>query len=220
MYNILRGPFVSNHPVLQQNGSWTELIYYPHIVANKQNSPSFLGNVLHPSHTFSLKFGISNCKHFIHNQNLGFKVGGYSESQTDLHPTGIPLCRSINKFLYTGKVNYFVKLAVNFSFFHSKNGPVEIYIFPACKFGMESSSNFQQARHPTSNFGASNCRLSYPGKYFQQSRFPCTISPNYTQNLPSFDFERDITQGPYYVGRITITVRVVRTISFHIVKPI
>jgi hypothetical protein len=58
-------------------------------VRNDQNRFSLPTGFAQLSDAFLLKRGISNGQHFIHDQNLGFEIGGDGECQSQIHPAGI-----------------------------------------------------------------------------------------------------------------------------------
>ena len=48
---------------------------------NKKHCPALLANVLHFVQTFSLKTRVSDCKHFIDEENVRLEMSGHGKCQ-------------------------------------------------------------------------------------------------------------------------------------------
>ena len=55
-------------------------------MAHKQyRPPVFFAHILHLAQAFALKLRITNGQYLIYDQNFGFEMGGYGESQPHVH---------------------------------------------------------------------------------------------------------------------------------------
>ena len=151
---------------LKQNGPGAKPLDRGQIVAHEQHGPPQSGNVFHLAQTLFLKLDISDCQNLVHQKNVWLEMGGHSESQPDIHSTGIVLHRSVEKFLHFGEVDDLIKFAIDFRPGHTEDGAVKIDIFPPCQLAMETRTNLKQASHSAADLNTASGRLGDATEYF------------------------------------------------------
>src|ERR1041384_2869520 len=95
-------------------------------------------NIAHLTEAFLLKSRISDSKHLVNYEDLGFEVSCDGERQPDIHSAGVALDWRVDKFLNSGKCYNFVELSIYLSLLQSQNRAVEVDILFTCKFGVET----------------------------------------------------------------------------------
>ncbi len=75
-----------------------------------QNSPTALGHVLHLPERLPLECCVTDCQHFVHDQDLRLKVGRHGKREANVHAGTVVLHRGIEEALHVSKGHDFVKL--------------------------------------------------------------------------------------------------------------
>jgi hypothetical protein len=114
------------------------------VVTNEYDGSPLFRYLIHFAHTFSLEARVADCEHFVHQQKLGFQVGGHSKGQPQVHAARIMLDRSVNEFLDLRERNNLVKSPVNLGAPHTQDGAIQVGILPPRQFVMKTRTNFQQ----------------------------------------------------------------------------
>ena len=117
-------------------------------MADEQDRAALLGHITHFAQAFPLEFGIPDCQHFIHHQDLRFQVGSHGKGQAHIHARRITFDRRIDELLDFGKIHDLIELAVDLGPFHSQDGAVQVDILTPGQFGMKARAHFQQAGNP------------------------------------------------------------------------
>src|ERR1035437_3042693 len=110
----------------------------------ENNSTAMTGYVPHFTKAFFLKLCITYGKHFIHNEYLGFQVGGNCKCKPYIHAGRVSFNRWIYIQLYSGKINNLIKLPANLFFSHSQDSAIHVYVFLPGQFRVKSGTHFQQ----------------------------------------------------------------------------
>src|SRR5262245_35157036 len=104
----------------QQASSGAKSLDCGHIMAYKQNGPSLPRYIRHFTQALPLKRDIAYREHFINDENFRLHMSRHGKSQTDIHPTGIALYGSIDKFLGFREGDDLVELAVDLRPLHAQ----------------------------------------------------------------------------------------------------
>ena len=81
---------------------------------------------------------------------IWLEMRSYGESQTDIHPAGVPLHRRVEKSLNLSKGDDLIEFLTDLALRHSENGAIQIDVFPPRQLWVKSGSNFQEARYTAS----------------------------------------------------------------------
>src|SRR5688500_14598203 len=94
----------------------------------KQYRPPLLFHVSHFPYALPLKLCITDCQHFIDDQDFRIQMGSNSKGKAYIHAAGITFNGGINKFLNFCKTHDLIKLALNLPAAHAQDCAVEINI--------------------------------------------------------------------------------------------
>src|SRR5262249_33690756 len=79
-----------------------------------------------------------------YDENLRLQMGRHGKGQTDVHPAGIVLYGSVDKFFDFREGDDLVEFAVDLSLPHPQHSTVQVDILTARQLRMEASAYFQQ----------------------------------------------------------------------------
>src|SRR5438445_13182721 len=96
-----------------------------HVMTDEQYCPSASADLLHFPQTLLLKLCIADCKNFINDKNLWFKMGCDGECQPYIHPAAVAFNGRVDKFLYLCKRYDFIELAFDLCSRHSPNSAIQ-----------------------------------------------------------------------------------------------
>ena len=105
-----------SNPTCQSGRTWSAAPTCTIVSCPAVAAPIF-GSVSAPS-------GVTYGQNFIYDQDFRFHVGGYRESQPDVHSRRIPFYRGIEKLFNLGKIDYFVEFTLNLGAAHAQDSPV------------------------------------------------------------------------------------------------
>ena len=161
-----------------------------------------LGNVAHFSEAFLLKLGVSDGQDFVHDQNFRLQMRGHRKGEANIHPTTVTFYRSIKEYLYTGKGNDLIELALNFQSAHPENRSVQEDVFAACQIRMEPGADFQQTGDPAGDGYAATARFRDATKNLEQGALPGAITSDDPDDITVVDFEGNVPKRPKFFARI------------------
>src|SRR6266699_2785274 len=99
-------------------------------MTHKEHSSTASGNLTHLAKALFLKLCITNCEHFVHNEDFRLQMCCHCERQTNIHSARVTLDRGIEKSFHLGERDDLVELASDFRLAHPKNRAVQENIFP------------------------------------------------------------------------------------------
>src|SRR5260370_26397955 len=137
-----------------------------HIVRHEQYSPSAAADLAHLSQTFFLERKIANGENFIDHQDLRIEMCGHSECQPHIHPAGVVLHESVEKFFDFCKRDDPIETPDNLRSAHSQDCPFQKDAFLTSKLRVKSSSDFTQASQPAAIDNHPFCRTGDPRQNF------------------------------------------------------
>ena len=127
-------------------------------------------------------------------------MGCHCKGQPYVHPAAVALDGGVDVSLHLAVIDNFVESAADLPFTHSKYRPVEVYVFPARKFGMEACSDFQQGCDSTFDPDLSGGGMGDPGEEFQECAFPGAVFTNDGHGLTLADGEVDILEAVHDIS--------------------
>src|SRR5215471_12913796 len=137
----------------EQQASVTQASYSLEIVADEKNRMTSRSDFADLSQAFLLKRCIAHGQDLVNQKNLWFKMRGNRKRQAHMHPAGIMLDRSVQKFLDFRKVDDFIKSPINLLFLHAQDSAVEINVLTPSKLRVESGADFEERPHAPIHFG-------------------------------------------------------------------
>ena len=93
---------------------------------------------------FRLKKHISDRKRFIHDEDFGINIYGYSKSQPYKHTAGIRFDGLVYIFSDIREIQNILKLFIDFFFRKTNHGTIQIYIFYPVVLHVETGSQLQK----------------------------------------------------------------------------
>jgi hypothetical protein len=81
-------------------------------------------NVLHLIEALLLKCVVTDCKHFVNDQNLRLQMGGDCKSQANIHAAAVSLDWRVEEFFNLRKRYDLIKFLRNLASCHPENRPV------------------------------------------------------------------------------------------------
>src|SRR5436853_2810461 len=128
------------------------MAYRIDVMTNEHDGASFFRHhIVHFTETFSLKLGVTDRQHFVDQKNLRIEVSREGKREPDIHAARIALDRCVEELLDLGKSNDLIELLSNFCAAHTKNGAVQIDVFPAGQFRMKTCANLEERADPAVN---------------------------------------------------------------------
>src|SRR6266404_1422993 len=165
-------------------------------MTDKYYRASAPGDIAHFSQTLSLKTGVTDSQHLVHQKYFGFQMCGHSESESHIHPARVILYGSIQKPLDLAKSDDLVKLTIDVPATNSEDRAIQINVLSSGQFRMKTGTNFQQTSEAAVQLNPAGSGLGNPREYFQQGRFTGSILPNDAEDFTGLNFEIDILQRP------------------------
>ena len=117
--NCLGGIAVEEDLVMVEiNNTGAEGFDLGEAMGDEDGSDVFGGlKLFHSLKAFGLKVGVTNGEDFINEENFRVDVDGDREGQTHVHARGIVFNGLIDKFFDFGKIDDFLQILLNLSFF-------------------------------------------------------------------------------------------------------
>lgn len=168
-----------------------------HIVADEDyGAGAFGGDSLHFAETFSLEGGIADRENFVDEENIGFEMSGHGEGKAHIHTRGVAFYRGIEEAFYVGKGDDFIEFGSNFGMTHSEDSAIEKDILAAAEFGVEASTDLEEAGDTSSIGDGPGGGLGNAAKEFKEGGFAGAIVADHAKDLSLADIESDIPDGP------------------------
>src|SRR5215469_1776687 len=146
------------------------------------------------------------------------------EGKPDIHARGVAFDRSVQKPFHLSKGDDLVELLRDFASRHPKDGAVQKDVFTAGQFGMEPSSNLQQAADSSAQPGPPLGRLSDATEYLQERALPGPIAADDADDLAFLDLETYILERPEFLDfaalRHVMAVRNLDRLAREIQQPV
>src|SRR5262245_59156139 len=143
----------------EQQASVAQASYGLEIVADEKNRMTSRSDFADLSQAFFLKRSIAHRQDLVNQKNLWLKMRGNRKRQAHMHPAGIMLDRSVEKFLYLRKVDDFIKSPIDLPSPHAQDSAVEINVLTPGKLRVESGANFEERPHAPIHFGITRSRF-------------------------------------------------------------
>ena len=150
--------------LIEKNRPLAEPSNRRHVVRDEKNRPSFLADVFHLVQAPTLKARITDRQNLIHQQDFGFQVGGYGESEANVHTARVALDGRVEELLDVGEGYDLVELALDLAIAHAQDRSIQVNILSPGQLGMEAGSDFQQGPDTAKDLGSALCRTGYPGE--------------------------------------------------------
>ena len=194
--------------LIEKNRPLAEPSNRRHVVRDEKNRPSFLADVFHLVQAPTLKARITDRQNLIHQQDFGFQVGGYGESEANVHTARVALDGRVEELLDVGEGYDLVELALDLAIAHAQDRSIQVNILSPGQLGMEAGSDFQQGPDTAKDLGSALCRTGYSGEDLQKGGLSRSIPADDPHDFPSFYFERDVAQRPETAGHFRCPSRV------------
>jgi hypothetical protein len=143
-----------------------------------------------------LEAGVTDGQDLIHDQDFRVQVGCDTESQADVHSTGVSFHRRVQKLFDFRKGDDLIELALDLAPAHAQDGAIEEDIISAGKLRMETGADLKETPYSAAKVGAARRRFRDAGKDFQQSGFAGAVPADDTYSLTRLDLKADILEGP------------------------
>ena len=125
----------------------------------------------------------------------------HGKGQTDIHPAGIALYGSVDKFFGFREGDDLVELVVDLRLPHAQYCSVQVNVFATGELRMEASAHLQQGSYAPVDLRPTARGLGDPRQDLQECTLPRTVSADKTDNFALFDFERKVLEGPDGIRR-------------------
>src|SRR5207244_4183966 len=142
-----------------------------------------LAELRDPLLTFGLKCQIADRQHFVEEQDIGLQMGGDGETEPQVHSGRIALDRNFQKLAQTGKFDDAIQLARDLRAAHAQDGSAEIDVFAARQLIVESGTDLDQRRQPSTYPDAAFRGRGDSGKQFQNGRLTGAVGSDDAQRL-------------------------------------
>src|SRR5262249_4137540 len=138
-------------PLLNDERLLANTSHRRHVVTDKENRAALRADLLHLGETLFLKLRIADSQDFINQQHFRLQMRRHSKRESHVHPARITLHRRVEKLFDLRKRDYLVELAIDLRLLHAENRAVEIDVFTASQFGVETGADFQQRADAPAN---------------------------------------------------------------------
>ena len=119
----------------------------------------------------------------------------HAESQLDVHTAGVALDRGIDKIAHLGKFDDLVHFGIDLGAGHAQDGAIEIDVFPAGHFRVETGANLQHGGYPAVDINIALGGGSNVGKQFKQCGFTRTVGTDDAHRFAFVYVKADTIQG-------------------------
>ena len=130
-------------PFLQADGSGAQAFHCHQVVADEQHGSALSCHIAYFAETLLLKGHVSDRKHLIHHQNLGFQVCRDGKCQPHVHPAGVMLHWGIEQTTTLGELYDFIEFTENLFACHAQDGTIQKDVLSPGQFGMKPSANLE-----------------------------------------------------------------------------
>lgn len=200
--DIRRGTRFPDQPSIEPDRLLAQGGHHAHIVTDEDDRPSFPGGLLNLRQTFSLEVSVADGENFVDNEDVGIKMSGHGEGQTNIHAVRVPFDRGIEETINTGELDDLVKFPSYLRTGHSENCAVEKDVLTTCELLVKPRSNLKETGHTPDNLDPPTTWISDTRQYLQQSRLSGAIASDKSHNISRPNIEADIPQGPELFGFI------------------
>src|SRR5882724_4993128 len=120
----------------------------------------------------------------------------HGKGQTDIHPAGIALDGSVDKFLDFREGDDLVELVVDLRLPHAQYCSVQVKVFATGELRVEACAHLQQRSYAPVDLRPTARGLGDPRQDLQECTLPRAVSSDKTDNFALFDLERKVLEGP------------------------
>src|SRR5215210_1672890 len=191
-------------PPLEHNSAGAELPYARHVVAAEQNRAPLLVQVAHASEGAIPEVNVTDGEHFIHDQYFRVQVRSDGKGKTHEHAARIPLHRRVDELLELRELDNRVELSLYLRAVHAEDGTVQEDVLTSGELRMKAGSNLEQARYATSKIGVALSGRRDARKNLQQRALPCSVPPDYSDNITWVNIEAHIPERPEFAVAILL----------------
>src|SRR5271154_1789924 len=123
--NLIGSTFGHEPPILEKKTGAAKRLDRRHVVTYKEDSATVASDIADFPEASLLECRISNCQHFVDEQDLRLEMRGYCKSEPHEHATRVAFYRGIQESLDLGKRDYLIELSRDFHPSHAKNGSTQ-----------------------------------------------------------------------------------------------
>lgn len=143
---------------------------------------------------FFLESGIADGKDFVENEDVALGTDGDGESETDLHAGRVIFEFLIHEFFEFGKFYDVIIHGGDFGIAETKHGAVEIDIFAAGEFHVETDAEFDEGDEVTVDDHLTGARIIDASEDLEEGGLARAVATDDADKFAFFDVETDVVE--------------------------
>src|SRR5687767_11896714 len=165
-------------------------------MAHEQYRAPVARHVLDLRETLPLKRKVADSEDLVHQQDLGIKMRGHSETQSHEHAARVVFHGRVEELFGLGERHDLVELPRDLSPPHPKDRAVEVDILPTGELRVESGPDLQQRSDSAMEFCEAFRWLDDAGEHLEQGTLSGTVAADDRDHFSGIDRERHVLQRP------------------------